>query len=861
MKLIPVSFLATAKTIAEINENFDAYAQTTIQVTGVVYARDLYGLFIIDDKEDTLYVKYNHANLDIEIGQSITFVGSTSAYYTLPQFVANEAVIGPVVDYNLTLYVGTIAQVLDAIADQATMVYNHDAFRVTGVLTREGDDYFLVDGDYRMQIKSSICDTEYNVLTPYVDNNISVNVIISDYFTTTGIFRVLPLTGTDMNVEIIYQGKLDTPVLSISETGLVSWEAINHATQYMYKINNGENQSTTGLSVQLSKGDTIVVKAMGDGTYASSDWSEAASYLDKEELSIGEQIQAEYDALKAGTTTTHTFWEFDAVVVDMTATSFNTTYNSYNVKLVARVDDVLIGVYNGQVDGAYPTNIDGLAVGSVITISGTIAEQYTMTSGLYTVDIEFSMPEVSWIASDIEDENKIDINFISINDTHGAFTDSDEGNSIGRIDSLIDSLESQKGEYIFIHTGDAFQGSYICGETYGLAMIEALNASNLDCFVIGNHEFDWGIDKIAVYKDGNLENGEANFPFLGANIYYKGTTTRPEWIDAYTIIEQDGLKVGIIGIMGSEQEGDILTRYVKDYDFVDPIAIVESTSAYLRDTAGCDVVVIATHDYDYSVNDKYAKLSGSSRIDAIFCAHTHQNIYDVMTRSDSELIPVVQCYHKNVNAAEVILTFTENNEYDSYYVRKHDISYMIDSQKHYYYEISSDVQTVINNYQDLIAESNEVIGTTNGYLSKQTLGGYAVDAMLNNTYSEYNFGEVDIAIMNTGGVRAEIESGDITRAEVFEVFPFNNSVVLVNISGALIKDLYGNNSGYMYMDIDDSIGNYTLLDDDTIYQLAVIDYVFENTRYDQFDNLSEGDYIQTDLVLRDLLMNYLDIAY
>ena len=96
---------------------------------------------------------------------------------------------------------------------------------------------------------------------------------------------------------------------------------------------------------------------------------------------------------------------------------------------------------------------------------------------------------------------------------------------------------------------------------------------------------------------------------------------------------------------------------------------------------------------------------------------------------------------------------------------------------------------------------------------------------------------------------------------MFEVFPFNNAVVLVNISGKLIKDLYGNNSNYLYMDIDSGIGNYRNLDDNTIYQLAIIDFVFENKRYTQFDNLSEDDYIVTDCVLRDLLMAYLDEKY
>ena len=133
--------------------------------------------------------------------------------------------------------------------------------------------------------------------------------------------------------------------------------------------------------------------------------------------------------------------------------------------------------------------------------------------------------------------------------------------------------------------------------------------------------------------------------------------------------------------------------------------------------------------------------------------------------------------------------------------------------------------------------------------------------MLNNAYVEYAFEGIDVAIMNTGGVRATINSGDITRGEVFEVFPFNNAVVLVNISGALIKELYGNNRNYLYIDVDNTIGNYNSLSDSTIYQLAVIDYVFENTFYTQFDDLSEDDYVVTDFVLRDLLMDYLEAAY
>ena len=60
--------------------------------------------------------------------------------------------------------------------------------------------------------------------------------------------------------------------------------------------------------------------------------------------------------------------------------------------------------------------------------------------------------------------------------------------------------------------------------------------------VLGNHEFDWGLDVVTGYFDGNTENGEASFPLLGANVFYQGTTNIVEHIDPYTIIERDGIQ-------------------------------------------------------------------------------------------------------------------------------------------------------------------------------------------------------------------------------------------------------------------------------------------------------------------------------
>lgn len=665
------------------------------------------------------------------------------------------------------------------------------------------------------------------------------------------LFLVSIFSSCDSNNEPI---KLDTPVVSVSKSGLASWTEDDNATEYMYKINGSKEIPTYELSIQLSEGDRLVVKAVGDNVnYIDSDYSKEVTYS----YPIGLKIQDEYNSLIAGTTTKHTEWSFTGEILDMTSTKFNDTYQSYNVRLILDVDGVLIGIYDGQVNGSYPVDISGLEVGTKVTVVGTIEERYTLTSGEYTASIEFSKPNITWVKKDDNNNEDINstgaVNFVMINDTHGAFVDSSDAVSIGRVDTLIDELTQRNGKYIKIHNGDAFQGSYVSGKTYGLPLIESFNKMDFDCFVLGNHEFDWGIDKIAQYKDGDYSNGEADFPFLGANIFYKGTTTRPDWIDAYTIVNYGDIQVGIIGVIGEDQESSILTRYVSDYEFVNSVSLIEKYSKELRTELGCEVVVVATHDYDSGFNNSIASLSNNSKIDAIFCAHTHQFINESVVRSDKVSIPVVQNYHKNNRAVEVMVLLDSSNQM---------VSYTTNSYAPSKYGISNDIKEIINKYSKEIEESNEVLGSVSSNISKSKLGSYATDAMIEYIYNEEFFdGEIDIAIMNTGGIRSTIDSGEITKADVFEVFPFNNQVVLVNMSGKLIKSLCSKNSKYLYIDVADSIGSYNNLNDNTIYQLAVIDYVFEGTYYYQFDYLDEDDYIETNIIMRDILIEYIDNLY
>ena len=455
---------------------------------------------------------------------------------------------------------------------------------------------------------------------------------------------------------------------------------------------------------------------------------------------------------------------------------------------------------------------------------------------------------------DDNDSDVIDyssVNFAMINDTHGAFSDSNDGTAIGRVDTLLDNLENKNGDYIKIANGDILQGSYISSKTYGYALIESLNVMDFDVFVIGNHEFDWGLDKIAAYKDGNLSNGEANFPFLGANIYYKGTKKRPEWIDPYAIINYGNLKVGIIGLIGGTYESSILTSHVKDYEFVDdPTQIVSDYAKKLRTDKDCDVVIIATHDYDKTQNSKYANLSGDSRIDAIFCAHTHQRITEELTRKDGVKIPVVQNYDKNDTVQEVVIKLDDSKNMNGYSTQ---LYYMKDFSDNPRYDISSNLNSVYQKYNKLIVESDSVIGNTSSYLNDDALGVLAAKGMFYYNYNNSDYSVIDLAVLNTGGVRSTIDSGDITIAEVFNTFPFENRIYLIKAPGSLLNKLMSSTYYYTY-------STSTSFNSSTIYTVAVIDYVYESVyNTSLFSSVVSECY--SEYLMRDIFIEYLKEVY
>ena len=634
-----------------------------------------------------------------------------------------------------------------------------------------------------------------------------LSIIISVVF----ILGLFSCTTTTPNTTTKIQIKVEENVLT--------WDALANAEYYHVYVDNVQTAKVyeTSYELKLSEG-SYELKVNAKLSTGFSNYSNVLVYYSDGSNYEGEKIQLSTPKLtlenntlswtKVNHAASYKLYENNVLLTE-------TTELSYDIELVAGNTYYVVAIGDN-------TNYLNSNKSNVITIEEKEPDSGNPDTGNPDTGGE---PEI--VTNGV-------INIFSINDTHGAIITDSEVTGLDKVQTVIKSLESSTS-YIKVANGDIFQGGYASNVTRGKIFVETLNAMDFDCFVIGNHEFDWGIETISVYNDGILENGEADFPFLGANIVYKSSSTMPEWMEQYTIVENNGLTIGIIGVIGQGLTSSILADNVANYSFLDPVPIVEKLSKKLRTEEGCDSVIVAIHEYEEDTNQRFAQLSGDSRVDGILCAHTHQKINQTVSRNDGYKIPVLQSQTKNITVGYMNLT------YDNGAITKTNVTHVYPNN----YQSDQEILNVINKYSDIIAEGESKIGYTASSLSKSSLGNLAANALR-------DYGNGDFGVLNTGGVRATIGAGDILMKEIFEVFPFDNRLVEVTMTGKQLLDFYNTADGYCYFS--DNFKSSNIVSTKT-YKLIVIDYVYTYSYYKKYFNNVPATYL--DSYIRDAVIDAL----
>ena len=442
------------------------------------------------------------------------------------------------------------------------------------------------------------------------------------------------------------------------------------------------------------------------------------------------------------------------------------------------------------------------------------------------------------------------INLFTVNDTHGALEDG----KFSKIAAYFSSQDSQNS--LFLSAGDMFQGTALSNYTQGHAMIRAMNAAGFDAMTIGNHEFDWGLEAIQIYWDGEESNGEADFPLLGANVYAKATNQRLPWLQDYEIFEREGLKIGVIGVIGNGLESSIAYPMVQDYEFKNPVPIVQSLARTLREDHDVDIIVVNAHDGD-SINDDLLDLSGLERVDAVVNGHVHQRDSGVLGRSPIAGMAYVQAGSNASHVGRIQLTYRFSEER---IITAMSTTYSSDSM--------SASSTTVN---QIIAEELEVIAP----IIHRPIGSLG-ETFTRNDYGYdwtndvlYHASGAEIAYNNYGGVRAPLwdnpypQGMDVKVSDIYTIVPFDNSIILVSLTNVQIEAfLQRNQSGIIYSsgfyyDGDTAYLDGNPLQSNRTYRVATLDYLFD----EPYNLLNVGtDVVRTGVLFRDLLIQDVETA-
>ncbi|SNR73152.1 5'-nucleotidase [Lutibacter agarilyticus] len=387
-----------------------------------------------------------------------------------------------------------------------------------------------------------------------------------------------------------------------------------------------------------------------------------------------------------------------------------------------------------------------------------------------------------------------------INDQHGRLE------NFSKIKYIIDQ-EKQETNVLVTCGGDIFSGNPVVDnyEEKGFPMIDLMNLVGFDISAIGNHEFDYG--------ENILKNRltQANFNWVCANVNMNSTGIPAPF--EYKTITKNDVKVTFLGLVETNgKENAVIPSThpwrVQNLTFQKYTDVVVSYQN-IKEEENSDLYIALTHlgiSSDKNLATKFPYF------DLIIGGHSH-SINNEVTNN----IPIFQA-GSNLNYLGKIKLTIKNKLIES-------LNYeLIDLEK--FNNLDNSIKQVIDTYIEN-ANLSEVIGYAEAYHTRTAVGSFYTDALRN----ELN---VDISIQNTGGVRNNLDEGDILKSEIYSIDPFNNGSVTYTMTVGEIKDFLKETKVAIYyagVDIEQENGIITIikngleLSDNQTLTIGLNDYI------------------------------------
>ncbi|XP_045504019.1 apyrase-like [Colias croceus] len=400
-----------------------------------------------------------------------------------------------------------------------------------------------------------------------------------------------------------------------------------------------------------------------------------------------------------------------------------------------------------------------------------------------------------------------ELNIVHYNDFHARFVETSPSGGVcnptiapciggfARLATLIRQIVAREPHSLVLNGGDTFQGTIWYNLLRWNVTQDFMNMVHHDAHVLGNHEFDHGVEGAVPYL--KLLQHEV----VAANIIDDEEPTIQGLYKPSIVVTKNGRRIGIIGVIIATTNELATTGKLK---FTDEIEAVK-TEAEKLNQQGVDIIVVLSH-CGLDIEREIA-LHGGPYIDIVVGAHSHtllyngvppvnttfrvQGPYPIVVEKESGPVLIVQAAAHTEFLGEIKLYFDDNGKLLNWTGNPHYIGHDI--------EQAPDVIEKINQYlPEIDALAKRKVGESRVHLSSScscgecNLGSLICDAFMHAALKlaegdNWNYGH--FCVTNTGGIRSDIEVGDITYEAMLLAIPFDNTVEAFDLRGDHVLEM------------------------------------------------------------------------
>lgn len=441
-------------------------------------------------------------------------------------------------------------------------------------------------------------------------------------------------------------------------------------------------------------------------------------------------------------------------------------------------------------------------------------------------------------------QGETEIAILSVNDIHANI------DLFPKFATMVDSLRAIYPDLLLLSAGDNRTGNPVNDQynPVNYPMIALMNEVGFDLCAVGNHEWDADVD--------NLRNDieRAHFPFLCANVFIPDGLNLD--IKPFVAFEHQGVKMAVVGMIEVRHDG-IPGAHPKNLTQVSfkRAHDVLPQYRYLRDQN--DVVILLSH---CGIEDDMELAQANPWLDAIIGGHSHTLIENP---SETNGVLVTQSGSHLKYATLVKLRVKDHKV-----VRKEAIVLDVNKVRKEKPEIKQEV----NAFNDAPALNEPIAVAKTKFETPEELGCMLTDALR-------EVSGADFAFQNTGGIRVtHLKKGPITVKDVYSIDPFNNEVVVYQMTGQQLKrfmvNTYKKNGGYpsfvsgMTYEVNDD-GNHInvfLTPDhgtfgkDKIYKVAMNSYMASTVNIESVDD-GQSMFMTSEEMLIEFLKKQKEVDY